>query len=107
MNIIAVGSTPPPPPVLPAVTGVAPATSTSTSTSTMSGHAEERPGQDHARQSRRATRAGAPPRPALPPVKVLTLHEMRAILGMPAPAPVVPQQQSVSLDSGSTFDAYA
>ncbi len=104
MNIIAVGTTPPPPPVLPAVSPVAPTMSTSTT----SGQAEEHPGrgqdQDLSRGSRRAARAGAPPRPALPPVKVLTLHEMRAILGMPAPA--VPQQQSVSLDSGSTFDAY-
>jgi hypothetical protein len=97
MNVLAVGSVPlqpAAPPAVPPVTAVASSPSSSTAEQSAAQAGAEPAGRERRRE-----------RPEPPPAKVLTLEEMRAMLGMPAPPSA--GGTSDALADGERLDVYA
>lgn len=97
MNVFQTGTVPPPPPVQPAVPALS-AAEPSTAT-----HREATARESTAREAARQDAAREQQRPTAPPVKVLTLHDMRTILNLPIDA----GDRRGSGPGGEQVDVYA
>jgi hypothetical protein len=96
VNVFQTGTVPPPPPVQPAVPALSaaqPSTSADREATAREAKAREAARHDAAQERR----------PAAPPVKVLTLHDMRTILNLPVDA----RERRGSGPGGEQVDVYA